>query len=73
MQKTVISVSLYTVVCNLVIYTLTREYEQKQPIGLIMVGMVFIPIIITIFGGLPLDCMNRERSVLTTNTDHDPK
>jgi pyrrolidone-carboxylate peptidase len=73
MQKTVISVSLYTVVCNLVIYTLTREYEQKQPIGLIMVGMVFIPIIITIFGGLPLDCMNRERSVLTTNTEHDPK
>ena len=73
MQKTVISVSLYTVVCNLVIYTLTTEYEQKQPIGLIMVGMIFIPIIITIFGGLPLDCMNRERRVLTTNTDHDPK
>ena len=73
MQKLIISASLYTVVCNLVIYTTTREYEQKQPIGLIMVGMVFIPIIITIFGGLPLNCMNRERSVLTANTDHDPK
>jgi hypothetical protein len=38
-----------------------------------MVGMVFIPIIITIFGGLPLNCINRERSILTANTDHDPK
>ena len=71
MQKLIISASLYTVVCNLVIYTTTREYEQKQPIGLIMVGMVFIPIIITIFGGLPLDCMNRERSVLAASTDQD--
>lgn len=73
MQKLIISTSLYTVVCNLIIYTTTREYEQKQPIGLIMVGMVFIPIIITIFGGLPLNCINRERSILTANTDHDPK
>jgi hypothetical protein len=73
MQKLIISVSLYTVVCNLIIYTTTREYEQKQPIGLIVVGMVFIPIIITIFGGLPLNCINRERSILTANTDHDPK
>jgi hypothetical protein len=73
MQKLIISTSLYTVVCNLIIYTTTREYEQKQPIGLIVVGMVFIPIIITIFGGLPLNCINRERSILTANTDHDPK
>lgn len=73
MQKLIISTSLYTILCNLVIYTTTREYEQKQPIGLIMVGMVFIPIIITIFGGLPLNCINRERSILTANTDHDPK
>ena len=73
MQKLIISVSLYTVVCNLVIYAITREYEQKQPIGLIVVGMVVVPIIITIFGGLPLDCMNRKRSILTANTDHDPK
>lgn len=73
MQKLIISASLYTVVCNLIIYTTTREYEQKQPIGLIVVGMVFIPIIITIFGGLPLNCINRERSILTANTDHDPK
>ena len=73
MQRIVISVSLYIIVCNLIIYTLTIEYEQKQPIGLIMVGIVFIPIVITIFGGLPLDCMSRERSLLTANTDHDPK
>ena len=71
MQKLIISASLYTVACNLVIYTITREYEQKQPIGLIVVGMAFVPIIITIFGGLPLDCMSRERSVLTANTDQD--
>ena len=59
MQKLIISISLYTVICNLVIYTTTRGYEQKQPIGLLIVGMVFIPIIITIYGGLPLDFIKK--------------
>lgn len=52
--------SLYLVVCNLVVYVATMEYEQAQPVGLLIVGMVFIPVIITIFGGLPLDCINKE-------------
>ena len=71
MQKLIISISIYTVICNLVIYTTTRGYEQKQPIGLLIVGMVFIPIIITIFGGLPLDCANKEEQVLSATEDND--
>ena len=62
--------SLYTVVCILAIHAATREYEQQQPIGLLIVGMVFIPIIITIYGGLPLDFMKKAKPIVTT-TDHD--
>ena len=62
--------SLYAVVCTLAIYAATREYEQHQPIGLLIVGMVFIPIIITIYGGLPLDFMKKAKPIKTT-TNHD--
>ncbi len=53
--------SLYLVICNLVIYVATMDHQQTQPVGLLIVGMVFIPIVITIFGGLPLDFMSNER------------
>ena len=71
MQKLIISISLYTVICNLVIYTTTMGYEQKQPIGLLIVGMVFIPIIITIYGGLPLDFMKKTKPIMTTKNHKD--
>ncbi len=70
MLKLVASMSLYAVVCILAICTATKEYEQQQPIGLLIVGMVFIPIIITIYGGLPLDFMKKAKPIVTT-TDHD--
>lgn len=47
------------------------EYEQRQPVGLLVVGMAFIPIIITIFGGLPLDCVNKEKQGLTATENND--
>ena len=62
--------SLYAVVSTLAIYAATREYEQQQPIGLLIVGMVFIPIIIMIYGGLPLDFMKKAKPIKTT-TNHD--
>ena len=52
--------SLYLVICNLVIYVATMDYQQTQPVGLTIVGMVFIPVVITIFGGLPLGFMSKE-------------
>ena len=70
MIKLIASMSLYAVVCTLAIYAATREYEQQQPIGLLIVGMVFIPIIITIYGGLPLDFMKKAKPIKTT-TNHD--
>ena len=70
MLKFITSMSLYAVVCILAIYATTREYEQQQPIGLLIVGMVFIPIIITIYGGLPLDFMKKAKPIKTT-TNHD--
>ena len=66
MKKAIISISLYTVICDLAIYTVSREYEQKQPLGLLIVGMVFIPVIITIYGGLPLDFMKKAKPIVTT-------
>ena len=66
MQKFLLSTLLYIVICNIVIFAATREYEQKQPIGLLIVGMVFIPIIITIYGGLPLNFMKKEKLKATT-------
>ena len=69
-MKLIASTSLYAVVCILAIYAATREYEQQQPIGLLIVGMVFIPIIITIYGGLPLDFMKKAKPIKTT-TNHD--
>lgn len=69
-MKLIASTSLYAVVCILAIYAATREYEQQQPIGLLIVGMVFIPIIITIYGGLPLDFIKKEKPIVTaTNQD----
>ena len=70
MLKLIASMSLYAVVCILAIYAATGEYEQQQPIGLLIVGMVFIPIIITIYGGLPLDFMKQAKPIVTT-TNHD--
>ena len=70
MLKFITSILLYAVVCTLAIYAATREYEQQQPIGLLIVGMVFIPIIITIYGGLPLDFMKKAKPIKTT-TNHD--
>ena len=58
--------SLYTAVCVMATYSATREYEQQQPIGLLIVGMVFIPMIITIYGGLPLDFMKKTKPIATT-------
>ena len=70
MLKLIASISLYAVVCVLAVYAASREYEQQQPIGLLIVGIVFIPIIITIYGGLPLDFMKKTKPIVTT-TDHD--
>ena len=70
MLRLIASISLYGVICFLAIYAATREYEQQQPIGLLIVGMVFIPIIITIYGGLPLDFMKKAKPIKTT-TNHD--
>ena len=63
--------SLYAVVCILAIYAATREYKQQQPIGLLIVGMVFIPIIIMIHGGLPLDFMKKAKPIMTTTSCDD--
>ena len=69
MQKLIISISVYAGICSLAIFAATREYDQKQPIGLLVVGMVFIPAIITIVGGLPLDFMKKEKLGETTIGD----
>ena len=62
LAKSIISISIYVIVCNIVIYVSSMNYEQKQPLGLLLVGMVFIPLIVNIYGGLPLDCMSKNKT-----------
>mgnify|MGYP006135843805 CR=1 FL=1 len=59
-MKSIVAISLYVVICNMCLYVLGRQYEQEQSIGLIIVGMVLIPIIILIYGGLPINVLSRE-------------
>ena len=59
-MKSIVPISLYVTICNICLYVLGLQYEQEQPIGLIIVGMVFIPVIILIYGGLPVNVLSRE-------------
>ena len=51
--------------CSGVLVIAIRE-STKQPIGLLVVSMVLTPVIVAIFGGLPVNLLEKK-----TNMDHD--
>jgi len=60
MIKYIVFFSGYTALCVLALYQALQE-TTPQPIGLLVVGMVLTPLLVSIIGGLSLDILNFER------------
>ena len=56
--KIIFIFSLYALMCGSVLLIATRE-STIQPIRLLLIAMVMTPIIVSIFGGLPVDIMKQ--------------
>ena len=71
--KIIFIFSLYTLMCSAVLLIAIQE-STKQPIGLFVVSMALTPVIVAIFGGLPVNFlegklnMNHD-SISTTNEE----
>ena len=51
----------YTALCLVALYQALRE-TTAQPIGLLVVGMVMTPLLVSIIGGLSLDILKFEKN-----------
>ena len=58
-MKIIFILSLYTLMCSGVLLIATRE-STSQPMGLLVIAMVTTPIIVSIFGGLPIDFIKQK-------------
>ena len=63
--KIIFIFSLYTLMCSGVLIIAIRE-STRQPIGLLVVSMALTPVIVAIFGGLPVNFLEKK-----TNMNHD--
>jgi len=63
--KMIFIFSLYTLMCSGVLVIAIRE-STRQPIGLLVVSMTLTPIIVAIFGGLPVNLLEEK-----LNMNHD--
>ena len=50
---------LYTLMCSGVFVVAILESTQ-QPIGLLVVSMALTPVLVAIFGGLPVNCLEEK-------------
>ena len=57
--KIIFVISLYTLICGGVLIIASRE-STTQPIGLLVVSMALTPAIVAIFGGLPLNFLEKK-------------
>ena len=57
--------SLYTLMCSGVLIIAIRE-STRQPIGLLVVSMALTPVLVAIFGGLPVNLLEKK-----SNMNHD--
>ena len=51
--------SLYTLMCSGVLVIAIRE-STRQPIGLLVVSMALTPVLVAIFGGLPVNFLEEK-------------
>ena len=56
--KIIFFFSLYTIMCCSVLLIATRE-STIQPVRLLLIAMVMTPIIVSIFGGMPVDVIKK--------------
>ena len=63
--KIIIIFSLYTLMCSGVLIIAIQE-STRQPIGLLVVSMALTPVIVAIFGGLPVNLLEKK-----SNMKHD--
>ena len=63
--KMIFIFSLYTLMCSGVLVIAIRE-STRQPIGLLVVSMALTPVIVAIFGGLPVNFLEEK-----INMNHD--
>ena len=61
MIKYIVFFSGYTGLCILSLYQALQE-TTPQPIGLLVVGMILTPLLVSIIGGLSLDILNFEKN-----------
>ena len=57
--KIVFILSLYALMCGGVLAVAIRE-STKQPIGLLVVSMALTPVLVAIFGGLPVNFLEEK-------------
>ena len=61
MIKNIVFFSIYTALCVFALYQALQE-TTAQPIGLLVVGMVLTPLLLSIIGGLSLDILNFKKT-----------
>ena len=61
--KMIFIFSLYTLMCSGVLVIAIRE-STKQPIGLLVVSMALTPVIVAIFGGLPVNFLEKKLRIM---------
>ncbi|MDA9699778.1 hypothetical protein N9U74_01215 [Synechococcus sp. AH-736-M02] len=57
--KMIFIFSLYTLMCSGVLVIAIQE-STRQPIGLLVVSMALTPVIVAIFGGLPVNFLEKK-------------
>jgi multisubunit Na+/H+ antiporter MnhC subunit len=57
--KMIFIFSLYTLMCSGVLVIAIQE-STRQPIGLLVVSMALTPVIVAIFGGLPVNFLEEK-------------
>lgn len=60
--KMIFIFSLYTLMCSGVLVIAIRE-STRQPIGLLVVSMALTPVIVAIFGGLPVNLLEKKTNM----------
>ena len=65
--KIIFSLSLYTLICGGVLVIAIRE-SSSQPIGLLVVSMALTPALVAIFGGLPVNLLEKKIKIKRVNS-----
>ena len=60
--KIIFIFSLYTLMCSGVLAIAIRE-STRQPIGLLVVSMALTPVLVAIFGGLPVNFLEDKLNI----------